>query len=542
LMLDYTLNVAVGISAGVGALVSAVPGLHTHILSLCLGFLGLITLINLRGVREAGMAFAFPTYLFAGSLGLVIVMGLLSGGLTGHVHPVVVPPSVLPATQAVTLWLLIRAFASGCTAMTGVEAVSNGVTAFAEPRVKNAQWTLTVIVGVLALLLAGIAVLCHGYHIDVMPEDDPRYQSVLSQMVGAVVGRGAFYFVTIGSVIAVVVLSANTSYAGFPRLCRLIAIDDYLPHSFALLGRRLVYSVGIVFLTGVAGILLVVFHGITDRLIPLFAVGAFLAFTLSQAGMVVHWLKNPGGTGKEKGLARVALTINAVGVVATGIALVVILVAKFAEGAWISILIIPALFALFLTIKRYYAQVARATHCPHPLDLSHNEPPVVVVPFGRWDVQTERALRFALRLSPDVIGVHVSVTADALPGTKDDQSDAQKLTAEEHDVTALWKREVETPAKAAGLRVPRLEVIPSPYRRVSKPMLEFINRVQIECGDRMVAVVIPELVETRWWELLLHNHLATTLKASLLVSGNHRIVVIDVPWYLTEDSLNPTSV
>ena len=534
LMLDYTLNVAVGISAGVGALVSAVPTLHAHILPLCLGFLALITLVNLRGVREAGLIFALPTYLFVATLGAVIVLGLLRGGLTGHPHPVAAPPPILPATEGAGLWLLVRAFASGCTAMTGVEAVSNGVTAFAEPRVKNAQWTLTAIVGLLALLLAGIALLCHGYRIAVLPENDPQYQSVLSQLAGAVLGRGTLYYVTIGAVIAVVVLSANTSYAGFPRLCRLIALDDYLPHAFTLLGRRLVYTAGIVFLTGLAGLLLILFKGITDKLIPLFAVGAFLAFTLSQAGMVQHWRRNAGDRRREKGKAGAALAINAVGVVATAIALIVILLAKFKEGAWITVLIIPALLALFLAIRRHYDRVAAETHCPHPLDLGDNQPPVVVVPFGGWDLQTERALRFALRLSPDVIGVYVGITEDARPGEKDDQDDAQKQTKEQDKLKRLWAREVEEPAKAGGLPPPPLEIVPSPYRRVIKPLLDFIQHVQDEHPGRIVAVVIPELVETRWWELLLHNHLATALKASLLLSGIPRVVVINIPWYLKD--------
>jgi amino acid transporter len=539
LMLDYTLNVAVGISSGVGALVSAVPGLHSHILGLCLGFLGLITLVNLRGVREAGTVFALPTYLFVGTLAVVIIGGISRGGLTGHAHPLYPPTRILPATAGVSLWLLMRAFASGCTAMTGVEAVSNGVAAFAEPRVANAQRTLTAIVAILACLLAGIALLCHGYHIGVLSEDDPQYQSVLSQLASAVVGRGTFYYITIAAVIAVVVLSANTSYAGFPRLCRLIALDDYLPHAFRLLGRRLVYTVGIVFLTGIAGILLIVFKGITDRLIPLFAVGAFLAFTLSQAGMVQHWRKNSGASGKDRGRAAAALTINSIGAVATMVALAVILVAKFAEGAWISILIIPALLALFLAIKRHYVDVANQTCCLHPLDLKNLDPPVVVVPFNGWDLQTERALRFALRLSPDVVAVHVGITEDASPDQTDDQSDSQKQDEAQDDVRRLWERDIEAPAKSAGLPAPKLEIVQSPYRKVVKPLLEFVNQIQERYPGRIVAVAIPELVETRWWQLFLHNHLATALKASLLLSGKQRVVVIDIPWYLKDFPSNP---
>ncbi len=526
LMLDYTLNVAVGISSGVGALVSALPQLHTHILPLCLGFLALITLVNLRGVREAGVAFALPTYVFVGTLAVIIVIGLLRGGLTGHPHALVAPAPILPATAGVSLWLLIRAFASGCTAMTGVEAVSNGVTTFSEPRVKNAQWTLTAIVGILAFLLAGIALLCHTYRIDVLDENDPHYQSVLSQLAGAVVGRGVFYYVTIAAVVAVVVLSANTSYAGFPRLCRLIALDDYLPHSFTLLGRRLVYTTGIIFLTGLSGVLLIVFQGITDKLIPLFAVGAFLAFTLSQAGMVVLWRSNWGAGGGDNGGAGASLAVNAVGTVATAIALAVILIAKFTEGAWITVIVIPALLAVFLAIHRHYAHVAREIACPHPLNLDSNDPTLVVVPMGGWNVATERALRFALRLSPDVIALHVSVEGDA----KDDSD--RTSTQETDDLRARWEREVEGPVERAGLPQPRLEFVSSPYRRVVRPILEYVKTLQRDHPDRIISVVVPELVETHWWEVILHNHVATALKAGLLLAGSQRIVVINVPWYL----------
>jgi amino acid transporter len=299
LMLDYVLVVAVGISAGVGALVSALPKLQPYTLSLCLAILALITIVNLRGVRESGTAFVLPTYLFVISLMTVLVIGAiktLSSG--GHPDPVVVPP-VLPSTgKAAGLWILMRAFASGCTAMTGVEAVSNGVSAFREPAVHHARRTLTAIIAILAVLLAGIAYLCRAYHVGATEPGQEGYESILSQLVAAVVGKGTFYYITIGSVLAVLALSANTGFADFPRLCRVIAQDGYLPSAFAHRGRRLVYSQGILVLAGLSGALLVLFRGITDSLIPLFAVGAFLAFTLSQAGMVEHWRKvgGPGAT------------------------------------------------------------------------------------------------------------------------------------------------------------------------------------------------------------------------------------------------------
>ena len=526
LMLDYTLTVAVGISAGVGALISAVPGLHRHTLMLCLAFLALITIVNLRGAREAGAIFALPTYLFVLSLGGVLVYGLIQVlGHGGHPHPVLMPPAIPKAVEGVSLWLLLRAFASGCTAMTGVEAVSNGVTIFADPVVKNAQRTLTVIVVILLVLLAGIAYLCHAYEIAAMDESKPGYQSVISLLLNAIVGRGGIYYVTLGSVLAVLVLSANTSYAGFPRLCRLVALDSYLPHVFALLGRRLVYTVGILFLTGLCAILLIVFKGITDKLIPLYAVGAFLAFTLSQTGMVMHWRRQAQDkNSKNKAGAGGALVINGLGAVSTAVALGVILVAKFTAGAWITILILPILMVVFYGVKRHYDAVAEQIGSPKPLDLTHNDPPVAVVPLGKWDVVSERALRFGIRLSPEVFAVYVK-----LPDVNGEDEEGEKKA---QDLQAQWAEQVEKPAQAAGVPVPHLEILSSPYRKLTGPLSQYLRQLRLQYPDRIIAVIIPELIETRWWEWLLHNHRATALKANLLLLGDPRIVVINVPWYV----------
>ena len=526
LMLDYTLTVAVGISAGVGALISAVPGLHRHTLMLCLAFLALITIVNLRGAREAGAIFALPTYLFVLSLGGVLVYGLIQVlGHGGHPHPVLMPPAIPKAVEGVSLWLLLRAFASGCTAMTGVEAVSNGVTIFADPVVKNAQRTLTVIVVILLVLLAGIAYLCHAYGIAAMDESKPGYQSVISLLLNAIVGRGGIYYVTLGSVLAVLVLSANTSYAGFPRLCRLVALDSYLPHVFALLGRRLVYTVGILFLTGLCAILLIVFKGITDKLIPLYAVGAFLAFTLSQTGMVMHWRREAQDkNSKNKAGAGGALVINGLGAVSTAVALGVILVAKFTAGAWITILILPILMVVFYGVKRHYDAVAKQIGRPKPLDLTHNDPPVAVVPLGKWDVVSERALRFGIRLSPEVFAVYVK-----LPDVNGEDEEGEKKA---QDLQAQWAEQVEKPAQAAGVPVPHLEILSSPYRKLTGPLSQYLRQLRLQYPDRIIAVIIPELIETRWWEWLLHNHRATALKANLLLLGDPRIVVINVPWYV----------
>jgi amino acid transporter len=528
LMIDYVLNVAVAISAGIAALVSAFPALHKYTLPLCLATLVLIALVNLRGTVESGWAFALPTYLFIGSFVVVLAVGIGKAILgRGHPHPLIPPPALPSATAAVSLWLLMHSFASGCTAMTGVEAVSNGISAFREPAVPNARRTLTVIVGTLGLLLGGIAYLCHAYGIGAMDQSRPGYQSVLSQLVAAVFGRGLFYYVSIGSLLAVLCLSANTSFVDFPRLSRLIALDGFLPHAFTIVGRRLVYSVGIVFLTITAGLLLIVFGGITEHLIPLFAVGAFLAFTLSQAGMVMHWRKQLRDSNEDATRSRIKLAVNGLGAVATASALGVILVAKLRYGAWITVLALPALLTLFKLVKRHYLWVARKLRTRGPLDLSHNEPPVVIIPTEGWNKLTDKALRFALRLSPDVISVHLTDVEG------DETEDCVRTLREQ------WAEDVEQPAREAGLPPPRLELINSPYREFIEPLLEFIDRVKQEHPHRLVAILVPELVKQHWWDFLLHSIRAEWFRSAVLKHGDRHVVVVSVPWYLEDRSEPP---
>jgi amino acid transporter len=510
LLLDYVLVVAVGISAGVGALVSAVPALQPHTLLLCLGILALIALVNLRGVRESGLAFVVPTYLFVGCLFTVLGVGLMKTWLAqGHPMPVVAPPVVPAATTAAGWWIVLRAFASGCTAMTGVEAVSNGVSAFRDPPARNAQRTLSAIIGMLVVLLAGIAYLARVYHIAATEPGVAGYQSVLSQLVAAVVGTGPFYFVCIGSILIVLALSANTGFADFPRLCRLIAQDGFLPRVFASRGRRLVYSLGIYVLTGLSAFLLIVFGGITDRLIPLFAVGAFLAFTLSQAGMVGHWWRN-GGTGRTA-----AMAINGVGALATGVTLLVVLVAKFAEGAWVMTLLIPTLLAVFGMVSRHYHTVALEIASPLPLNVTNIQPPIVIIPMSQWNKMSQKGLRFALKLSPDIFVVQVQAGAPT-----------------ESDLSGKWQEYVEGPTRRSGLPIPRLVTIASPYRHVFNPLIDYVLTTKRAHPDRQIAVLIPELVARRWYHHLLHNKRAAMLKALLLVRGDEDVVVINVPWYL----------
>ena len=511
LIVDYILVVAVGISAGVGALVSAVPGLLPHTLVLCLGILAIIALINLRGLRETGNLFMLPTYLFIGCLLGCIALGLIKTLLSGGQPAPVVPPHPLESgasAGAAGAWLLLKSFSSGCTAMTGVEAVSNGVKAFREPRVESARRTLSAIIGILILMLAGIAWLARVYHVGATDPGQPGYESLLSQLLGAVAGKGIFYYVAIGSILAVLALSANTAFADFPRLCQIVADDGYLPHAFAARGRRLVFSYGIFVLTLLAGLLLVIFGGVTDRLIPLFAVGAFLAFTLSQAGMVVHW-KRTGGAGAAR-----SMLINGVGATVTAITVGVVLTAKFAEGAWMTVLLIPSLLAVMITVRRHYRAVEREIELDTPLNLTHLEPPIVVVPFQAWTKIAEKGLRFALNLSTEVHVLQIKIGEDA------------------GDLRDHWTELVEKPALELGVPVPKLTVLESPYRQIFGPILNFVAELDQKNPDRYIAVLIPELVERHWYHYFLHNQRGAILKALLFLKGNQRISVIDVPWYI----------
>jgi amino acid transporter len=545
LMIDYVLNVAVGISAGVGALVSAAPSLHRYTLPLCIGILVLLTLVNLRGTMDAGRIFAVPTYLFVGSFAIVIAIGgyaVIASG--GHPVPIVAPPAAPKATETIGLWLLLRAFASGCTAMTGVEAVSNGVSAFRQPQVRNARLTLSIIVVTLAILLAGIAYLAMRYGVMAMDQTRPGYQSVLSQLVGAVAGRGVFYYIAIGSALVILCLSANTSFVGFPQLCRTVAQDGFLPRPFATVGRRLVYSVGILYLTVTAGVLLVAFDGITDRLIPLFAIGAFATFTMSQAGMVAHWrhvmqarrpssqMQNQAeGQGRSQGQnpqprANLKLIINAVGASATAAALAIIIIAKFMEGGWITIVAIPIVILLLKGIKSYYERIDAALRDDDQLQFQPGKPPFVLVMTKEWSRLTDRALSFAMEISPDVIAVHLA----ALEGPD--------VTEQERKLREQWAKDVEDAAVAAGAaHPPRLAFLSAPFRRIHAPLLKLISDLQSKFPDRTIAVLIPELVKRHWWEYLLSNQRARQLRNAVLEYGGPRVVVIAVPWHLTPPKL-----
>ncbi len=509
LMVDYILTAAVGISAGVGALVSAVPSLQKHTLSMCLGILFVLTIVNLRGVRETGGIFLIPTYLFIACLLGMIAIGMFKAiAAGGHPVPVVAPPRLMSATAGVSAWLLLRAFASGCTAMTGVEAVSNGVMAFKDPPDKYARQTLTIIIVILMVMLLGIAYLAPHYGVAATQPGLAGYQSVLAQLLAAITGQGWFYWTSIVSILVVLSLSANTAFADFPRLSRAIALNGYLPFALTLRGRRLIFAEGVYALAILTAILLTIFGGVTDRLIPLYAVGAFMAFTLSQAGMVVHW-KRTGGPG-----ARKSMFVNGLGAVATAITVAVVLIAKFTEGAWITVLLIPALILMMRGIRHHYDRVAIETETDAPVNTHDLCAPIVLIPVDRWSVISEKALRFAWGLSRDIRVLHV------------------ECGEETESLCNNWERLVANPAREANLPVPELTLLKSPFRFVVKPIVAYALNLEKQNPQTHVAVIVPELVEARWYYLFLHNNRSSLLKALLLFEGSQRISIINVPWHL----------
>ncbi len=518
LMIDYVLTAAVGISAGVGALVSALPKLQAHTLGLCLLILLILSIVNMRGVREAGVLFTVPTYLFIATLLVLIGVGLFKAVASGgHPVPVVMPPALPKETAVLSFWLLLKVFSSGCTAMTGVEAVSNGTPAFRAPNTKTAKTTLSIIIATLIVLLAGIALLCRAYGVGATDPSAGNYQSVLSMLLGAVMGRGWFYYLTIAAILLVLSLSANTAFADFPRLTRAIAMNDYLPHVFIVRGRRLLYSHGVYALIGLTAVILVIFRGVTDRLIPLYAIGAFTAFTLSQAGMVMHWRRVKGPHTKTH------IFVNGLGAIATGITTVVVLVAKFIDGAWITALLIPLLIVVMLRVKHHYETISTEVENPAAINTTDIEDPLVMIPFDRWSRITEKAIRFALMLSADVHVIHVNTHTD---------EESKQEYEQGGNFWKVWNEKVVGPLKTANLTIPELVIVQSPFRFVVAPVVDYILDIECKNTHRHIAVLVPELVVSHWYQNLLHNHRAQALKLYLLLKGNQRIVVINIPWYL----------
>lgn len=491
LLIDYVLTVAVSIASGVAAITSAFPALYDHRTLLCLVAIWFVTLTNLRGVRESGSLFAAPTYVFVGCIYLLEIVGLFKYGVLGHAVP---PLPALQASHDLTIFLILRAFASGCTAMTGVEAISNGIPVFHEPESPNAAKTLGWMIGILITSFMGVALLAHMLHI--VPD---HAETVLSQIGRLVFGhQNPIYYLIQASTALILMLAANTSFADFPRLSSLVAKDGFLPRQLANRGDRLVYSNGIVVLGVLASILVIIFGGDTHALIPLYAVGVFLSFTLSQSGMVVHWHKLGLGQHWHN------VVINGLGAITTGVILVVIGITKFALGAWVVILLIPVLVLMFRAVHSHYESVADQLRLNPPYPEVRTMKHHVVVAVSGVTQAVAHCLDYALAIGQDVHAVHVVI----------DPKTAQRFQQR-------WK-EWNPP-------IP-LQLLPSPYRSVLRPIVHYVEKLQEHEPDAMVTVLIPEFVPRKWWHHLLHNQSALLLKTALLFRRG--VVVVSMPYHL----------
>jgi amino acid transporter len=495
LMTDYVLTVSVSVAAGIAALTSLVPALLPFVVELSIAAVILICVGNLRGIRDSGTIFAVPTYVFVATM-LVLIsvgIGLVLTGRTPEYQP---PPSAIPSgSQGIGIVLLLSAFAQGCTAMTGTEAISNGVPAFRPPEWKNARSTLVAMGLLLAIMFAGTSFLAATLHIHPATEE-----TVLSQIGRTVFGPGPIWILLQVATALILILAANTAFADFPRLASILGRDRFLPRMFSFRGDRLAFTTGIVLLALVAIALLVVFHGSLDGLIPLYAVGVFSSFTLSQAGMVVHWRRERGPRWRQ------AAIINGVGAVATGAVTLVIAGTKFIHGAWLIVVLIPLIIALFVAIRSHYDRLAVASEPETPL-LADQVKVRMVVPIASLDVRARQALAYAKAISrPDasVIAVHVADSPDAATAFRD-----------------AWQRWGESA---------ELVIVESPYRSLVRPFLAYTRALQDLHPGETITVVLPEFVPSRWWENLLHNQSALRLKAALLYEPG--IVVANVPYHL----------
>jgi amino acid transporter len=492
LLLDYVLTVAVSIAAGVAAITSAFPRWHEHRVFLCLFFVGVLAVGNLRGIRESGRIFAAPTYFFLVTLYAMLLMGAFKF-LTGSASLAEAPAEAVTPVTTLTTFLVLRAFANGCTAMTGVEAISNGVPAFKPPEEKNAAATLIIMAGLCVSLFLGTTLLAHAYH--VLPGEA---ETVVSQLARAVFGgRGVPYYAVQAATMLILVLAANTAYADFPRLASILARDRFLPRQFMNQGDRLAFSNGIVALSALAAGLLIAFHGDTHSLIPLYMIGVFISFSLSQGGMFLKW-KREGG---ERWRAHAA--VNGLGAVLTTIVLVIVAATKFAEGAWIILAVTPLLVLHFRSIRKHYETVGAQLSLNNARDEpeTHN---TVILPISGVHKAVLKALRYARGLSEDVRAVYV---------------ETDPRTTEE--IRKQWE--------TWGHDVP-LVVLKSPYRSLLRPLLEYIDEADAARPDNFITVVLPEFVPARWWHHLLHNQRALLIKGALLFKPN--TIVTSVPFHL----------
>ncbi len=499
LLTDYVLTVAVSVSAGVAALTSAYPPLYPYRVPLALFFIGLIMLLNLRGIRESGTIFAIPTYMF-----IAIMLTMLGAGLyrwyvlktTGV--PLPMPPRIqYEAQQGLTLFLILRAFSSGCAALTGVEAISDGIPAFKPPEAKNAAQTLIAMASLLITMFLGITFL--SYQFGIVP-NEMTHETLVSQLGRFIFGDGSvMYYLLQAATMLILILAANTSFSDFPRLSSILARDRYMPTQFGNIGDRLVFSNGIITLGLLSSLLVVIFQGETTRLIPLYAVGVFLSFTLSQSGMVRRWfkLRTPGW--------QVKAMINGIGAFATGVVFLVFAATKFIYGAWMVLLWIPIFISFFLAVHRHYQDVARQLS----LESTGSPPPIrrhrVILPIGDVHRGVLVALNYALSISDDVTAVYVET----------DPAKTEKILKK-------WE------AWGNGVR---LEVLPSPYRSLVRPLVRYVTRIDDRRRrDQVVTIVLPQFVPVKWWHRLLHNQTAILIHAAFLF--RREVMVTDVPFHL----------
>jgi len=496
LMIDYILTVTVSVSAGTAALTSALPSLQPFTVELCLVFVFLIMLANLRGLRESGNLFMFPTYAFIVCVFILMGLGFYQQA-TGYVAP---PYPSVPVQESLGLFFVLRAFSAGCTALTGVEAISDGVMAFKPPEWKNARTTLLYLGIILGVMFLGVTYLANAYHI--MPVEG---QTVVSLLGRQVVGDGWFYFVLQTATLLILLLAANTSYADFPRLCYFLARDKFLPRQLALLGDRLVYSNGIIFLSLCAAFLVVIFQGQTNAVIPLYAVGVFTSFTLSQAGMVRHWyLERTAGW-------RASGAINALGAVVTAIVLATIVATKFRLGAWVVVVAIPLTVYLFLSIRRHYDYVARRlslddlaprSYIPRPRVETATHPAILLV--GQVHRGTVEALDYARLIADEIVAVHVDIGF----------TDAEKLRQR-------WAQlEPDIP----------LVILDSPYRSLVDPLVDFIADFESSHPGIFSTIIVPAFITRNWWEEILHNQ--TTLFLKIGLRNKRSRVITTVRYFL----------
>jgi amino acid transporter len=557
LLVDYILTVAVSVSAGVAAITSAAQGtrfgyLEDHRVAICLGFVAFIATINLRGVRESGAIFAGPTYLFIFSMIALVVVGFVHYYMTGQVMPT--PPSdqinVDPSigttphgllTGGAVIWLVLRAFASGCTALTGVEAISNGIPSFKQPESKNAATTLTWMAAIMTVMILGTGFL--AYKLNAHPLTNG--ETLVSGMARHTFGTGIFYYIVQGSTAAILVLAANTSFADFPRLSSLLAADRFLPRQLASRGDRLVFSNGVVMLALFACVLIVIFKGSEQAMLPLYALGVFISFSLSQSGMVVHWLRERNAEKAEAQIREeqelhnseifnlgeldieqeritaieqdkgshwlLPTIINATGAFITFVVLLVIATTKFTHGAWAVLVLIPLLVLMFRAIHSHYADVARQL-TTEGLEAIRPLKNRVIVPVSSIHRGVIHALQYAKSIAPDnVTAVYVDLDDEA----------TRKLRQK----WELW-----------GTGIP-LHVLPSPYRALTRPLLRYINKIDRKRDDNVITVILPEFVPAKWWHQLLHNQSSLLLKGALLFKEN--VIVTSVPYHLKRSAKKP---